>query len=122
MDHVRFQNQRIGTTTAIPPHRRNNLDYTGKRVLLTGAGGFIGSHLAEELVTCGASVCAFLHYNSRGEDGNLRHLPSEIRREIETIHGDIADPEAVRKAVRGVTHVFHLAALIAIPYSYVHPF
>jgi dTDP-glucose 4,6-dehydratase len=98
------------------------LDYTGKSVLLTGASGFIGSHLAEELVTCGASVRAFLHYNSRGEEGNLRYLTSEIRREIEVVYGDLLDPDAVKKAVRGRTHVFHLGALIAIPYSYVHPF
>lgn len=98
------------------------MDYTGRTVLLTGASGFIGSHLAEELVTCGASVRAFLHYNSRGEDGNLKYLASEIRREIQTIYGDLTDPEAVRKAVRGASHVFHLGALIAIPYSYIHPF
>jgi dTDP-glucose 4,6-dehydratase len=98
------------------------LDYTGKRVLLTGGSGFIGSHLAEELVTCGASVRAMVHYNSRGDEGNLRYLASEIRREIEVVYGDLTDPDAVKKAVRGTTHVFHLGALIAIPYSYVHPF
>ena len=98
------------------------MDYRGKKVLLTGASGFIGSHLAEELVSCGASVRAFLHYNSRGDEGNLKYLASEIRREIEVVHGDLTDPDAVKKAVRGVTHVFHLGALIAIPYSYVHPF
>jgi NAD dependent epimerase/dehydratase len=98
------------------------LDYAGKTVLLTGASGFIGSHLAEELVTCGASVRAFLHYNSRGEEGNLKYIASEIRREIEVVYGDLTDPDAVKKAVRGTTHVFHLGALIAIPYSYVHPF
>lgn len=98
------------------------LDYTGKSVLLTGASGFIGSHLAEELVTCGASLRAFLHYNSRGEEGNLKYIASEIRREIEVVYGDLTDPDAVKKAVRGSTHVFHLGALIAIPYSYVHPF
>jgi len=98
------------------------LDYTGTRVLLTGASGFIGSHLAEELVTCGASVRAFLHYNSRGDEGNLKYVASEIRREIEVVYGDLTDPDAVRKAVHGTTHVFHLGALIAIPYSYIHPF
>src|SRR5439155_21046992 len=100
----------------------NNLDYSGQKLLVTGAGGFIGSHLAEELVTCGASVRAFLHYNSRGEEGNLKYIASEIRREIEIVYGDLTDADAVRKAVRGSTHVFHLGALIAIPYSYVHPF
>jgi NAD dependent epimerase/dehydratase len=98
------------------------LDYTGKTVLLTGASGFIGSHLAEELVTCGASVRAFLHYNSRGDEGNLKYLASEIRREINVVYGDLTDPDAVKKAVRGTSHVFHLGALIAIPYSYIHPF
>jgi dTDP-glucose 4,6-dehydratase len=98
------------------------LNYSGKRVLVTGASGFIGSHLAEELVTCGASVRAFLHYNSRGEEGNLGYLASEIRREIEIVYGDLTDPEAIRKAVQGSSHVFHLGALIAIPYSYRHPF
>src|SRR5207237_1221417 len=102
--------------------RRFMLDYTGKTVLLTGASGFIGSHLAEELVTCGASLRAFLHYNSRGEEGNLKYVASEIRREIEVVYGDLTDPDAVKKAVRGTTRVFHLGALIAIPYSYVHPF
>jgi dTDP-glucose 4,6-dehydratase len=98
------------------------LDYTGKKVVLTGASGFIGSHLAEELVSCGASVRGFLHYNSRGDEGNLKYVASEIRREIEVVYGDLTDPDAVKKAVRGATHVFHLGALIAIPYSYVHPF
>jgi len=98
------------------------LDYSGKKVLLTGASGFIGSHLAEELVTCGASVRAFLHYNSRGDEGNLRHVASEIRREIEVVYGDLTDPDAVKKAVRGTSHVFHLGALITIPYSYAHPY
>jgi len=98
------------------------LEYTGKKVLLTGASGFIGSHLAEQLVTCGASLRAMVHYNSRGDEGNLRYVPSEIRREIEVVYGDLTDPDAVKKAVRGTTHVFHLGALIAIPYSYVHPF
>jgi NAD dependent epimerase/dehydratase len=123
MDHVRFTFRALpGGPNAFPLRGGTTLDYSGRKVLLTGAGGFIGSHLAEELVTCGASVRAFLHYNSRGEEGNLKYITSEIRREIETIHGDINDPDAVRKAVRGASHVFHLAALIAIPYSYVHPF
>src|SRR4030095_8309686 len=91
-------------------------------VLLTGASGFIGSHVAEKLITSGAFVRAFLHYNSRGDEGNLKYLPSEIRRAMDVVHGDLTYPDAVKKAVRGATHVFHLGALIAIPYSYVHPF
>jgi len=73
-------------------------------------------------VTCGASVRAFLHYSSRSDEGNLKYIASEIRREIDVVYGDLTDPDAVKKAVRGTTHVFHLGALIAIPYSYVHPF
>ena len=98
------------------------MDFTGRTVLLTGASGFIGSHVAEKLVTSGASVRAFLHYNSRADEGNLKHVRSEIRREMDIVFGDLTDPDAVQKAVRGATHVFHLGALIAIPYSYVHPF
>jgi NAD dependent epimerase/dehydratase len=98
------------------------LNYAGKTVLLTGASGFIGSHVAEKLVTCGASVRAFVHYNSRGDEGNLKHVPSEIRPDIEVVYGELTDPDAVKKAVQGASHVFHLGALIAIPYSYVHPF
>ena len=97
------------------------MNVSGKKVLLTGAGGFIGSHLVEELVRSGASVRAFLHYNSRGDEGNLRHLASEIRRAIEIVFGDLHDSDAVEKAVKGASAVFHLGALIAIPYSYVHP-
>lgn len=98
------------------------MNYTGKRVLVTGASGFIGSHLTEGLVRYGASVRAFVHYSSRGDEGNLEHLASEIRHEVEVVQGDLTDNDAVRKATRGVSHVFHLGALIAIPYSYVHPF
>ena len=92
------------------------------KVLVTGAGGFIGSYLAELLITDGHAVRAFLHYNSRSDVGNLRYVQSDIRRSMEIIYGDLADPVAVTKAVRGTTHVFHLGALIAIPYSYIHPF
>ena len=88
--------------------RRHVLDYRGKQILVTGAGGFIGSHLAEELVTCGASVRAFLHYNSRSDEGNLAHVASEIRREIEVVYGDLTDPDAVKKALRDTAVVFHL--------------
>lgn len=92
-----------------------------KTVLVTGAGGFIGSHLTETLVREGARVRAFVRYTSRGDWGLLSFLPSEIRRELEVQAGDIRDLEAMRKVMRGGSHVFHLGALIAIPYSYVHP-
>jgi NAD dependent epimerase/dehydratase len=95
--------------------------WPSKSVLVTGAGGFIGSHLVERLVESGARVRAFVRYNSRNDIGLLRVLPAERLREIEVIVGDLRDAEAIQKAARGVEVVFHLGALIAIPYSYVHP-
>ncbi len=95
--------------------------WQGKRVLVTGAGGFIGSHLTEELVRQGAEVRAFVHYNSRSDDGLLSFAPKDIRAELDVRAGDITDPWSVDEAVSGVDVVFHLAALIAIPYSYVAP-
>jgi NAD dependent epimerase/dehydratase len=92
------------------------------KILVTGAGGFIGSHLTEELVRQGEEVRAFVRYNSRDERGLLEDLPKEIRNQIEVIPGDLKDPDGIKKAVRGCCKVFHLGALIAIPYSYVHPF
>lgn len=92
------------------------------KVLVTGAGGFIGSHLCEELVSQGEEVRAFVRYNSRNEKGLLNDLPEEIKSQIEVIPGDLKDPDGVKKAVRGCKKVFHLGALIAIPYSYFHPF
>jgi len=92
------------------------------KVLVTGAGGFIGSHLTEELVKGGEEVRAFVRYNSRNEKGWLEDLPEEIKSYIEIVPGDLKDPEGVRKAVKGCVKIFHLGALIAIPYSYVHPF
>lgn len=92
-----------------------------EKVLVTGAGGFIGSHLVEELVKQGNSVRAFIKYNSRNYWGNLELLEKEIRDSVEVISGDITDPFYVEKAVKGVDAVFHLAALIAIPYSYHAP-
>lgn len=90
-------------------------------VLVTGAGGFIGSHLTERLVREGARVRAFVRYNSRHDVGLLALLPAEMLTSVEVIAGDLRDGEAVRTAMTGIEVVFHLGALIAIPYSYLHP-
>lgn len=95
--------------------------WSNKRVLVTGAGGFIGSHLAETLVQQGANVRALVRYNSRNDPGLLRFLPPDVFSTLEVIPADLRDLSAVQKALQGVTHVFHLGALIAIPYSYLHP-
>ena len=92
-----------------------------KKVLITGADGFIGSHLVEALLASGHQVRAFCLYNSMGSWGWLDSLPDVIRSEIDVVLGDIRDPVCVREAMRGCDQVFHLAALIAIPYSYVAP-
>jgi dTDP-glucose 4,6-dehydratase len=93
----------------------------GKTVLVTGAGGFIGSHLTERLVREGAQVRAFVRYNSRHDSGLLALLPVDLLASVEVIAGDLRDNEAVRKAMVGIDAVYHLGALIAIPYSYRHP-
>jgi len=90
-------------------------------VLITGAGGFIGSHLCELCLRKTARVRAFVRYNSRNDWGMLEDLPIGQRREIEVVAGDLRDPEAIRRAVRGCSIVFHLGALVGIPYSYVNP-
>ena len=93
----------------------------GRRVLVTGAGGFIGSHLAAALVRTGARVTALTHYSSREDDANLDALDSEVRQAITVVRADILDPHALRRITRGQEIVFHLAAQIAIPYSYLSP-
>jgi dTDP-glucose 4,6-dehydratase len=95
--------------------------WQGKTVLVTGAGGFIASHLVEALVLQGARVRGFVRYNSRGDPGLLALLPAERLEQVEIVAGDLRDLPAVQEAMRGVTHVFHLGAVIPIPYSYVHP-
>ena len=89
--------------------------------MVTGADGFIGSHLTEELVKRGEKVRAFCLYNSFGSLGWIDTLPPEIRNEIDIFMGDVRDPNGVRTAMRGQERVFHLAALIAIPFSYHSP-
>ena len=96
-------------------------NWEGRAVLVTGAGGFMGSHLTERLVGLGARVKAFVRYNSRNSWGLLELLPKQTLNEIEVIAGDLRDSEAVRRAATNTEIVFHLASLIAIPYSYIHP-
>jgi dTDP-glucose 4,6-dehydratase len=93
----------------------------GKSVLVTGAGGFVGSHLTERLVGLGARVRAFVRYNSRNDRGLLDCLPGGLLKEVEVLPGDMRDLDAMRQACGGVKVVFHLGALIAIPYSYRNP-
>lgn len=96
-------------------------DLTGTRVLVTGADGFIGSHLVERLVADGAEVRAFCMYNSQGSWGWLDRAPEEIRSSIDVRLGDVRDAAFVASATEGMDIVLHLAALIAIPYSYAAP-
>ncbi len=92
-----------------------------RTVLVTGAAGFIGSHLVEALAARGDEVRAFVRYNSAGATGFLSELPAELRGRVRVVAGDVRDAEAVDAAVRGCAAVFHLAALISIPYSYEAP-
>lgn len=93
----------------------------GKKVLVTGAGGFVGSHLVEALVKRDAIIRAFVHYNSRNDWGMLEDVEKNILNEVEVVAGDLKDADCVREAVCGQQVIFHLGALIGIPYSYVNP-
>jgi len=97
------------------------MQWDKKRVLVTGAGGFIGSHLVERLAALGARVRALVRYNSRNDWGLLELLPAPVKDNLEIVAGDITDPFGVARTMEGCEIVFHLAALIAIPYSYIAP-
>lgn len=97
------------------------MDMVEMKILVTGADGFIGSHLTEELVKRGYQVKAFVYYNSFNNWGWLDTVSKEVLHNVEIFQGDIRDPNGVENAVKGVDAIFHLAALIAIPYSYHSP-
>jgi len=97
------------------------MDLRGKRVVVTGADGFIGSHLVEALVAHGTRVTAFCYYNSFNSWGWLDTVPAEVMAEVEVFMGDVRDPNGVRTALKGADAVMHLAALIGIPFSYHSP-
>lgn len=97
------------------------MDYNGKRVLVTGAGGFIGSHLVDQLLAKEAEVTALVHYNSRSDWGMINHHSSLNYKNLKVILGDLRDQSLIQKIIDGVDIIFHLGALIGIPYSYIAP-
>lgn len=105
--------------TLSPP--RPGASLAGRSVLVTGAAGFIGSHLTEALLGLGAEVTAFIRYSSRGEIGALARIGRDALSRLRIVAGDLKDPAAVLQVMHGVDVAFHLGALIGIPYSYVHP-
>jgi len=97
------------------------MNWQNEQVLVTGGAGFIGSHLTEKLIELGAKVKVLVHYNSRNDWGYLEYLSKDYLDQVEIFQGDVQDPYSVQKAVEGSSIVFHLASLIAIPYSYIAP-
>jgi dTDP-glucose 4,6-dehydratase len=97
------------------------MDWASKRVVVTGAGGFIGSHLCEHLLLAGAQVTAVVRYNSRGDEGNLRHMAPELRARLRVHRVELTDVDAAHHVLEGAQVVFHLAAFVGIPYSYKNP-
>jgi dTDP-glucose 4,6-dehydratase len=97
------------------------MDWKKTKVLVTGANGFIGSHLTEKLISLGAKVAVLLEYNPNDNLSNLKFLQKDALSEIEQILGDIRDPELIKKIVKGKDTVFHLGALVSIPYSFINP-
>ena len=95
--------------------------WKGRKVLVTGAAGFIGSHLVGRLLDLGADVTAFVHYSATGGRGMLDRLPLHDQQRVRVVLGDLCDPESADDAVEGQDTVFHLAAIIAIPFSYLRP-
>ncbi len=97
------------------------MNWKGRKVLVTGAGGFVGSYLVEKLVEMGVETTCFVRYNSRNSFGLLELLPDKVARNIKIVPGDLKDEDAVKKVVKSQELVFHLGALISIPYSYSNP-
>ncbi|MEE9399999.1 MAG: GDP-mannose 4,6-dehydratase [Dehalococcoidales bacterium] len=97
------------------------MNWNKHKVLVTGATGFIGSHLVERLLSLGAQVRVFAQYNSQNSTGLLEILPDSVRKEVEVVWGDIKEMESVKKGSSGSSIIFHLASLVGIPYSYLHP-
>src|SRR6202035_2499088 len=116
-----LQSAVLGWAPPLDASLRAVLELSRRKVLVTGADGFIGSHLTEELVRLGCAVRALVFYNSAGSWGWLDHAPPEIRSQIEVVMGDVRDAERINGAVKTCEVVYHLAALVAIPFSYCSP-